>query len=494
MSNAGAVLHSRAGRPLLHHQQRPRPITRRRGQPGARPQAPRCSFGGSPNFRPPGGDRFDGPGGRFNAPGMDNENFTRTSGGLILPSSLTGAKSADEAAAKPNEMASFRPPVESIGLEDDGAASDEDRMTILSRRQGAWYELAVTLQYVLARFPPTEIDERTGITQKEQNLMVGAYKVRKTLVDEGRVSEEVISYFNTLDAAELLYEFRAIPTELREDMAQTTMEERLDKGTIVEIVRSIKEYDAREGHRTEFQRTPRDCYAFNIFRMINVSVMREQEVRELVAKAQRIGVSSQGREALDSIIRVYEGGDSDGAASEAEVRGAAAQRAKLPIGRLSGEDIHSFIIPVVGTLATSTVADFEAVQVVAPGKGPFSVKSIPSGGKYATVPQLSVLRTALDAVVVMVDDRRVLPTQNKGLQEPAMLVIDRATRTQDEGKYFLARDGNGLQVVQGGTTPDADVLGKLLVVLLRPTESMNEERNEGQEIVERMLNPGAAGF
>eukprot|EP00958_Prasinococcus_capsulatus_P026763 scaffold4990_cov387-Prasinococcus_capsulatus_cf.AAC.45 len=64
MSNAGAVLHSRAGRPLLHHQQRPRPITRRRGQPGARPQAPRCSFGGSPNFRPPGGDRFDGPGKR----------------------------------------------------------------------------------------------------------------------------------------------------------------------------------------------------------------------------------------------------------------------------------------------------------------------------------------------------------------------------------------------------------------------------------------------
>eukprot|EP00958_Prasinococcus_capsulatus_P026761 scaffold4990_cov387-Prasinococcus_capsulatus_cf.AAC.43 len=91
------------------------------------------------------------------------------------------------------------------------------------------------------------------------------------------------------------------------------MEERLDKGTIVEIVRSIKvrcgdhqtalqgerrraeglpghceqEYDAREGHRTEFQRTPRDCYAFNIFRMINVSVMREQEVRELVAKVRR---------------------------------------------------------------------------------------------------------------------------------------------------------------------------------------------------------------
>eukprot|EP00958_Prasinococcus_capsulatus_P026760 scaffold4990_cov387-Prasinococcus_capsulatus_cf.AAC.42 len=256
------------------------------------------------------------------------------------------------------------------------------------------------------------------------------------------------------------------------------------------------------------------------------------------------------------------------AASEAEVRGAAAQRAKLPIGRLSGEDIHSFIIPVVGTLATSTVADFEAVQVVAPGKGPFSVKSIPSGGKYATVPQLSVLRTALDAVVVMVDDRRVLPTQNKGLQEPAMLVIDRwakHTCASDTapilsgaskpfpsqlkcrwGRFGCPRTPGqpGHRTRESGTTPDADVLGKLLVVLLRPTEvrfastehrllqgwrepprfgglhhrvdclglyhgmrlltrkavgcrllqSMNEERNEGQEIVERMLNPGAAGF
>eukprot|EP00958_Prasinococcus_capsulatus_P026762 scaffold4990_cov387-Prasinococcus_capsulatus_cf.AAC.44 len=163
-------------------------------------------------------------------------------------------------------MASFRPPVESIGLEDDGAASDEDRMTILSRRQVGMPTRRTQRQLPRQRFSdsraaprervcPGEISpdrnrrgtpvsqlrptvrawlrvvdwaslhwpwqQRTGITQKEQNLMVGAYKVRKTLVDEGRVSEEVISYFNTLDAAELLYEFRAIPTELREDMVRS---------------------------------------------------------------------------------------------------------------------------------------------------------------------------------------------------------------------------------------------------------------------------------
>ena len=99
--------------------------------------------------------------------------------------------------------------------------------------------------------------------------------------------------------------------------------------------------------------------------------------------------------------------------------------AKLPLGRLSGDDIHSFIIPGVGTLDKASAYDFEAVQAAGAGSGPFSVKTIAAPGKYATIPQLSVLRTTLEPVVVMVDDRRTLPTQNKGLQEPAMLVIDR---------------------------------------------------------------------
>ena len=73
-----------------------------------------------------------------------------------------------------------------------------------------------------SRVSPSSLSpQRTGITQKEQNLLVGAYKVRRTLIDEGVVTNDVVSYFNTIDAAELLYEFRTIPVELRGIMVRS---------------------------------------------------------------------------------------------------------------------------------------------------------------------------------------------------------------------------------------------------------------------------------
>ena len=50
------------------------------------------------------------------------------------------------------------------------------------------------------------------------------------------------------------------------------------------------------------------------------------------------------------------------------------------------------------------------------------------------------------------------------------MLYHRGSKRVEDSKFYLARNGLGLQVVVGGSVPDSDILGKIMVVLFMPTE------------------------
>ncbi|KAL5972689.1 Rik1-associated factor 1 [Asimina triloba] len=154
----------------------------------------------------------------------------------------------------------FRRPPPSSQPAPHQSISLEDLLDILRNRLDVWHHYASHISTLHRHFSfsaPT-LEESIDISGSEQNLLILA------------VDDQVLSFFDISDGAELLYELRLLSTAQRAATARYFTDCRVeDTKAAQDVVRAIKDFPRRRGEEGWecFSPTPGDCLAFMHFRL-----------------------------------------------------------------------------------------------------------------------------------------------------------------------------------------------------------------------------------
>jgi hypothetical protein len=153
------------------------------------------------------------------------------------------------------------------------AATTEEQLEILRERRGLWHEYAVIIPILnRAGFALSMIDEATGMTGVEQNMIVVASQVRSSLKTSG-LDEEKLTYFD-VGGDQLLYELRILSAQQRKASAEFLLERKLGVKEANELARAVKEYERRkglEGRKDFTSAQARQIYSFTKARQSHFS-------------------------------------------------------------------------------------------------------------------------------------------------------------------------------------------------------------------------------
>lgn len=363
----------------------------------------------------------------------------------------------------------FRPPI-SIEIP-AGATTTEDQLEILRERRGLWHEYA-NLVPILSRsgYTPSMIDEATGMTGVEQNMIVVASQVRNSLKSTG-FDEEKLRFFD-IGGGELLYELRILSNTQRRASAEFIIERRMSPKEACELARSVKDFERRkntEGFK-DFTSAPGDCLAFAFYRQSS-EFQNQVEIISALEKALLVCVSDKARAKLEQKLRKV---SNPSATEEPEVE----ELVHLQVIRLlEGEPVGTKL-PTLLPVADLTLKSLEDVPALqAQGQGLFNVFSTAMWPTWIAVPGWDTVVGAGAPVAVCFPDGSKLPLKsNKNgvpkLQEPTLVIVDKSVTATDESQslYLIAdSDSLDLSLVSTSKVLGNRVLGRVILALRPPT-------------------------
>lgn len=363
----------------------------------------------------------------------------------------------------------FRPPI--VIQTPAGASTTEEQLEILRERRGLWHEYA-SLVPILSRsgYTPSMIDEATGMTGVEQNMIVVASQVRNSLKSTG-FDEEQLRFFD-LGGGELLYELRILSATQRKASAEFIIERKMSPKEACELARSVKDFERRrntEGFK-DFTSAPGDCLAFAFYRQ-SIEFQNQEEVVSALEKALLVCVSEKAKSKLEQTLKKVSGED---VAEEPEV----AELVNLQVVRLlEGEGVGTKL-PTLLPVVDATLKSFEEVPSLrAQGQGLFNVFSTAVWPTWVALPGWDPIVGAGAPVAVNFPDAAKLPLKsNKNgvprVQEPTLVIVDKAVTATDESQslYVVVQsDSQELSLVTASKVLGNRVLGRVMLALRPPT-------------------------
>ncbi|KAJ0823920.1 putative rubisco accumulation factor 1 [Helianthus annuus] len=358
-----------------------------------------------------------------------------TTSAIIIPSSSNPPPKPNPQQQLQKLYQPFRPPPSQSPIPPKYRNLDTPaRLDVLTNRLGVWYEYAPLIPPLIQDgFDPSTLEEITGISGAEQNILVVGAQVRESLV-QSDVDPEILEFFDK-GGAELLYEIRLLTNNQRADVAKYMLENKFEPSDAQELARAIKDYPRRRGDRgwERFDYTlPADCLAFMYYRQ--ALEYRESELR---------------LSALEKALSKVKEGEGQGRG------GGVIDGVKVPVVRLN-----------LGEIAEAT-----AVAV-------FPVCS--SEDKSKGVEEAPWEYRGKGGVAVAFSDGRALPWRvNRRYTEESILVVaDRGRKevTEDDGFYLISSEDE-LKLERGATLKEkgcTECLGSVVIVVRPPRESNDD--------------------
>lgn len=423
------------------------------------------NYDSNPRFQPNKGSGLILPGQSNGGPARpqklvlpDDEPKTTPPGGVIPP---------------PPTHNRFRPPP---GFMDDRLKNDitanmdaNDMLNKLRSRAGKWHELAKYFPGLNAKGVDTAgIDEATGITPAQQNKFMVAGTVHDSLVSSGKVSAEIISYFDSDEGADLLYPFRFLAAERRVAAALYVVQNALEEQDCEMLARAMKEYERRPVERVGFSDQPGDCLAFKYLRDAFECRRREDQIK-YVHKGLSVATSDEAIKRLEELLK------------EEAPAALNTTTATLTVLRLSADELGFRPLPVAGQLGEATAASLQGAPT-ASQSGSFGVFNISSDGyQWVALPVWQVLALAKEPVAIAIPDcsqvpaviagtRAVKEEEKKRLSGAGLLLVDRVVTEVTPANYYLLSDGDNepLRLKEGITIDDNDKVVAVVLFVARP--------------------------
>lgn len=363
----------------------------------------------------------------------------------------------------------FRPPVSTETPA--GATTTADQLEILRERRGLWHEYAGLIP-ILTRsgYTPSMIDEETGMTGVEQNIIVVASQVRNSLKASG-FDEQKLQYFD-IGGGELLYELRILSATQRRASAEFIIERKISPKEACELSRSIKDFDRRknsEGFK-HFTSAPGDCLAFAFYRQSR-ECQDEEEVEAALQKALEVCATDKARAKIEETLKKLAGTE---VCAEPEV----VETAYLQVIRLLEGEVADTKLPTMLPFADATLGSLKAVPArAAQGEGQFNVFSSAGWASWVAIPGWDPIVNAGAPVAVNFPDAAKLPLQSNAngkakLREPTLVIVDKSVSAVDDGQsmYVVAQsDSEELYILSASKVLDNRVLGRVVLALRPPT-------------------------
>uniref|UniRef100_A0A7S3QWT1 Uncharacterized protein n=1 Tax=Dunaliella tertiolecta TaxID=3047 RepID=A0A7S3QWT1_DUNTE len=294
-------------------------------------------------------------------------------------------------------------------------ASPEEMLSRLRARAGRWHTLAKLLPALAtAHFNASAVDELTGITPLEQSRWITAATVYDSLVQSGKMSEEVLEHFD-VRGDELLEPFRFLTQDMRVEAALYIVEKDLDPPECEVLARAMKEWDRRPKERTGFSNLPADCMAFKHLRDAG-ECRKPDDIEANLVKAMKAAVTDGARARIEQATQELLG--TDAAGTQAGPGSLAGSKSTLVVLRLDPEDIGVRPLPVLGAYGEAAVEDLEAAPR-ASQEGTFGAFTIASGqgsSSWVCLPQWKALAMAQHPVALSLADCSVVPAVVQALK------------------------------------------------------------------------------
>jgi hypothetical protein len=374
----------------------------------------------------------------------------------------------------------FRPPPVSVPASDSlsSATTTEEQLEILRERRGLWHEYAIIIP-ILSRagFAPSMIDEATGMTGVEQNMIVVASQVRSSLKASGFDEEKLASF--DVGGDQLLYELRILSTQQRKASAEFLLERKLGMKEANELARAVKDFGRRKGVEgwKDFTSAPGDCLAFACYRQ-SKEYRDEVDKETVLNKALDYAVSAGAKSKLQQALKRISG-DNETSSQDEDFT----ERSHLQVFRLLEGEMAGAQLPMMLPIADATVKSLEEAPLRrTTGKGPFNVLEVDatSWKSWAALPGWAPIASSIAPVGVHFADSSSLPLQSNkttGISkvtagEPLLLVVDKGVTEldSDDSLFVVASEGSQeLRIKAGSKIAESQVrsLGKV-VIALRP--------------------------
>lgn len=340
----------------------------------------------------------------------------------------------------------------------DHAADDvaAELLRKLRQKQGNWVEwgLAIaTLQK--SGYNPQEIFEATGFEPIQQNQVVVGAQVYNSLETAG-ASAEARSHYATR-GSDVLYELRLLTQEERAAAAELAFQHKLDLDGAREVAKAIKDFSRFRTLPTGFTEHVGDAVAYQAWRLARQNTDLQERSR-LIAKGLRFAHSQTARKQIEQLLLDFT---------------VVSQRPAPipPFYRFDSEDELPRIVPVVGELPL-TAQDLKNVPLITEIE-PFRIVKFAGEQAWVALPGWQVLLAAEDPVVILARSDR-FPNPNNIEPGPVLVVVDRAQREWNDLSYFVVNHDGEIDFQWFETTPDSDILGKVIIIV-RPRKILDEE-------------------
>ncbi|XP_021769810.1 rubisco accumulation factor 1.1, chloroplastic-like [Chenopodium quinoa] len=398
---------------------------------------------------------------------------------LIIP------KSSSSSPQPQNLYQPFRPPPNPLPQKYKNLDT-ASIIEVLANRLGLWYEYAPLISTLFRDgFTPPSIEELTGITGVEQNLLVVAAQVRESIAESPLIEPETLAFFEN-GGAELLYEIRMLNTSQRAATANYVVRNRYDGERAREIARSIKDFPARKdepGFGCFDYNCPGDCWAFWHYRLSREFMNPSERRSSALATALEVAETDRAKETVREEIEGKKEGKVD------EIVKAAI---KVPVVRLKMGEVAEATTVVVLPVSQAVEGENGVGRVPRECKseGEFGVVVADEGwDRWVVLPRwIPLAGIGTGGVAVAFSNAKVLPWRvNRWyVDEPVLVVIDRKRREVevDDGFYLVARKGGddgGLKVEKGSILKEMGVtesLGTVVIVVRPPKDDVDDQLSD----------------
>ncbi len=331
----------------------------------------------------------------------------------------------------------------------------EELLRSLRQKQGTWIEWGQACQQLQkAGYTPQAIFEETGFEPIQQNQIIVAAQVYKSLVN-GNAPANVLAHFQQ-KGSDSLYELRVLAQLERVATAELLLTKNIDSEGAREVVKAIRECSMIK-LPNEFSSHPGDAVAYQCWKSARQKADYQERAR-LIARGLNFVHSETARQQIEKLLTDF---------TVVKTRPAP----RMPVYRSETEAELPRILPVVGKLPL-TRADLQAVPLI-DEVGPLRLIKFSGEGVWVGVPGWQVVLNAEDPVAIL-SDSEALPTSLPGEPDEVLVVIDRAQREWQADHYFLVELAGQLEFQWFAEAPSLPLLGRVILVM-RPKRILDEE-------------------
>lgn len=337
-------------------------------------------------------------------------------------------------------------------LSDDAA---RELLQQLRRKEGTWVDWGKACQQLQnAGYPASEIFEETGIEASQQNLVIVAAQVYKSLVRAG-ASTALQQYYQG-PRSDVIYELRVLNQDQRLAAATLAQEKQLDVDAARETVRALKEFARFSKPPQGFSDRPGDAIAYYYWKLARGKKDLQARSR-LIAQALRFAESNSARQQIEQLLSDF-------------TVFPTARAPMLPLYRLEAEEQIPRLVPVAGEMPL-TLSAVEAPDAIA-SQAPFGITEYQGKGAVVSVPGWQAVLKAIDpvALVTRLED---IPNAPEEAFEQALVVVDRKAREWNANSYFLLVKGDRVEI-EWYPEPPSDPIAGQVVLILRPKKILDE--------------------